>query len=61
MVFSGWAAIYTLCKNSNLVPREDAIADLVAAYLGVMYPHSHHSALANVREAPYILFTILRI
>ena len=35
MIFSGWAAIYALCINSEVVIRADAISDLVAVYLGV--------------------------
>ncbi|KAL8796526.1 MAG: hypothetical protein Q9195_001200 [Heterodermia aff. obscurata] len=34
MIFSGWAAIYDLVAKPEGVGQEDAIVDLVAAYLG---------------------------
>ena len=35
VVLQGWTAIYDLCAKSKGVSKEDAIVDLIAAYIGV--------------------------
>ena len=39
VVTQGWTAIYDLCAKSEGVSKEDSIVDLIAAYIGVSYPH----------------------
>ena len=37
--FQQWAAVYDLCAKTKGVKKNDSIADLATAYLGVRAPH----------------------
>ena len=58
VIFSGWAAIYDLIAKSEGVKREDAIVDLVAAYLGVSIQNIVHLVASLIMGKPVLFFCI---